>query len=204
MTRTRSSAEPEQNFYIAYTDMAFTMVLVMTLITVLVVLYGRIGWDDIQYKKAQSQIQREVAQVYAKSRFPAPYVNKGRNDPPGAQRWVFNQQNLFEPGTARLTPRSRRNLLTFAKVVREHDDQWRRLRIEGHTRPPRGQEGDNWQLSAARAEMVARIFSGAGHIPAYKMAIAGRAGQNPIFKKTHPGNERVEILIEYAASTRAR
>ncbi|AIZ45139.1 hypothetical protein QR90_08535 [Deinococcus radiopugnans] len=193
----RRTPDVEQNFYIAYADMAFTMVLVMTLIAVLVVLYGRIGWDDIQYKQAQAQIQREVISAYARTKLRAPYVNKGRNDPPGAQRWVFNQKNLFLPGTAQLTQESRRTLLAFAGVVREHDQQWRRLRIEGHTKPPRRGEPDNWQLSAARAEMVTRIFSGAGHIPAYKMAIAGRAGQNPIFKGSQSGNERVEILIEY-------
>ncbi|MFN4252356.1 flagellar motor protein MotB [Deinococcus sp.] len=201
MTRRRTS-DIESNFYIAYTDMAFTMVMVMTLIAVLVVLYGRIGWDSIQYKKAQAQVEREVKDAYAQNNLKAPYVNRGRNDPPGAQRWVFNQQNLFTPGTARLTVNSRRALLEFARVVREHDDQWRRLRIEGHTRPPRPGEADNWQLSAARAEMVTRVFSGAGHIPAYKMAIAGRAGQNPIFKASQTGNERVEILIEYANSAK--
>ncbi|GGR53191.1 hypothetical protein GCM10008959_13360 [Deinococcus seoulensis] len=201
MTR-RRTPDIESNFYIAYTDMAFTMVMVMTLIAVLVVLYGRIGWDSIQYKKAQAQVEREVKDAYAQNNLKAPYVNRGRNDPPGAQRWVFNQQNLFTPGTARLTVNSRRALLEFARVVREHDDQWRRLRIEGHTRPPRPGEADNWQLSAARAEMVTRVFSGAGHIPAYKMAIAGRAGQNPIFKASQTGNERVEILIEYANSAK--
>ncbi|PJI55681.1 hypothetical protein CTI14_02765 [Methylobacterium radiotolerans] len=165
-------------------------------------LYGRIGWDDIQYKQAQSQIQNEVKAAYAKGNTAAPYVNKAAMTP-RSPALVFSQQNLFEPGTAQLTPQSRTALLRFAGIVRQHEKLWRRLRIEGHTKPPQGQASDNWQLSAARAEMVARVFSGAGHIPAFKMAIAGRAGQNPIFKenKGHPANERVEILIEYATTT---
>lgn len=199
----RQTPEVEQNVFIAFTDMALTMVMVMVLLVVLITLYGRIGWDNIQYKQAQGQVETEVRTAYAQRRIPAPYVNKGRNDPPGAQRWVFSQQNLFEPGSARLTAQSRLNLLQFANIVRAHQDLWRRLRIEGHTMPQQGAAEDDWQLSAARAEMVARVFSGTGHIPAYKMAIAGRAGQNPLFSadKKNPANERVEILIEYAAKT---
>ena len=200
--RRQAKPEAEPNFYVAYTDMALTMVLVMTLIAVLVTLYGRIGWDNIQYKKAQAEVKREVLQAFPKRS--APYVNDGKNDPPGAQRWVFSQRNLFQPGTAVLTPESRVMLLKFARIVKSHDDLWKRLRIEGHTLPPlESNAPDNWRLSAERAEMVTRIFAGAGHIPAFKMAIAGRAGQNPIDRtnKRNPANERVEILIEYALKT---
>lgn len=196
--RRPTPSTPELNFYVAYTDMALTMVLVMTLISVLITLFGRIGWDNIQYKQAQEEVRREVLHAFPAAL--APYVNGGKNDPPGAQRWVFSQRNLFQPGTATLTPESRILLLRFAHIVKSHDDLWKRLRIEGHTLPPVGQAPDNWRLSAERAEMVTRIFSGAGHIPAYKMAIAGRAGQNPLDRTNpkNPANERVEILIEYA------
>lgn len=201
--RTRAGRRPEVdvNYYIAFTDMAFTLVLVMVLVVVVVTVFGRVGWDDIKYKEAQRTVAEAVETAYASRLDAAPDQNHAKNDPAGAQRWVFDQSNLFEGGTARLTPQGRADLLRFAEVVREHQVLWRRLRIEGHTRPPRHpDERDDWGLSAGRAEEVARVFSGAGHIPAFRMAIAGRAGQNPRYpgQPDNPANERVEILVEYS------
>ncbi|WP_415814419.1 flagellar motor protein MotB, partial [Deinococcus marmoris] len=157
-----------------------------------------VGWDDIKYRDAQAQMVQAVRKAYQGTA--APQVNEQKNDPPGAQRWVFAQTNLFQPGTAKLTPTGRSTLLRFAGVIRNKQELWRRLRIEGHTRPTRSGERDDWLLSSQRAEQVARIFQSAGHVPPYRMAIAGRAGQNPQFRNdlNNPVNERVEFLIEYA------
>lgn len=85
-------------------------------------------------------------------------------------------------------------------MLRKHKDKWRRIRIEGHTLPPKLGEPDDWELSSKRAAVVARVFASKGHIPSYLLAVAGRAGQDPQNKErpTDPANERVEIIIEYA------
>lgn len=194
----RAVRDLEINPYIAFTDLAFTLVLVLVMVVVTVTLYGRIGWDDIKYKQAQASVRTAVIEAYPRK--DRPFVNNGRNDPPGAQRWVFAQANLFRKGTATLTPSGRAVLLQFAGVVQSRQTMWRRLRIEGHTLPNRSGQQDEWLLSAQRAEQVAVLLQGAGHVPSYRMAIAGRAGQNPSFpsEPMNPANERVEILIEYA------
>lgn|GEM_PF-4849605 len=95
-----------------------------------------------------------------------------------------------------------KSLILFAKVLKQNRTFWRRVRIEGHTIPPKIGESDDWELSSARAAAVARTVHKYGHIPSYYLAVAGRAGQNPLDKSkpnaNDPANERVEIVVEYA------
>ena len=41
---------------------------------------------------------------------------------------------------------------------------------------------DDWELSAARAAVVARQIQLAGRIPSFYLAVAGRAGQNHLYR----------------------
>ena len=41
---------------------------------------------------------------------------------------------------------------------------------------------DDWELSAARAAVVARELQTSGKIPSYYLAVAGRAGQNHLYR----------------------
>lgn len=189
----------DSNPYIALSDLALNLVLVLVFFVAALVVIGRSGWEDVKYKDAQQRVRLAVRDGLPESLRPN---NTPKNDPPGAQRWVFTNRQLFLEGQQALSREGRRVLTDFAKILCRHPD-WRRIRVEGHTRPPRPGEPDNWLLSAGRAAVVATAFTNDGGVKPYHVAVAGRAGQAPIDKKwpDNPSNERVEIIIEYTTAT---
>ncbi|MFC6804031.1 flagellar motor protein MotB [Deinococcus caeni] len=122
-----------------------------------------------------------------------------RNDPPGAQRWVFRSQGMFQGNTAKLSPAGQAALVAFARVLRAEQVSWKRVRIEGHTQTSRPNTPERWDLSAVRASAVAEVFYLRGGISPNRLAIAARGGQTSYAGvKFDPRNERVEIVVEYA------
>lgn len=201
MARIRHSLMDDTiNPYIALSDLTINLVLILVFFMAGVVAVGRAGWEQVRYRDSQSAFQEAVEERLSMTH--KPVEHKGKNDPPGAQRWVFKNTQLFEPGTAELTAEGRDSLVEFAELLKDHKDKWRRIRVEGHTLPPAPFERNNWTLSNARAEKVARVFSGSGGIASYFLSASGRGGQNPITDDPlDPSNERVEIVIEYALNS---
>lgn len=145
-------------------------------------------------------------------------LTRYRNDPPGAQRWLVYGSQLFEPNSTQLTAEGKQRLRGFARVLREHHRQaqqqyphpewtkytWRRIRIEGHNRPTRRGEKENWALAAGRAAAVAQYLQECG-IPPWHVSISSRGGQTRLdstLPPEDPRHERVEIVLEYAAFRR--
>jgi chemotaxis protein MotB len=184
--------------YIALADLCINLVLILAFFVAATTLLGKVGWDQVRYKDQE----REFAEAVAGSLRPAvrPQEVRWRNDPPGAQRWVFTRAALFVPGTSILTPEGTEVLTTFAELLNRHRRSWRRIRVEGHTMPPLPDEPDEWALSAERAAAVEAILYHQGHIQPYLLAVSGRAGQAPLYISATPDprNERVEIVVEYA------
>ena len=153
------------NPYIAFTDLALSLVFILVFFTAAVLAIGQVGWDQVKYKDAQKDV---LAAIVAAPLSERPQVLSAtlRNDPPGAQRWAFSgrRTTLFEKDSARLTALGRINLLEFARAL-EKVPRWRRIRIEGHTLQ---RKGSDWALSALRASEVADLFSreGKGNDPA--------------------------------------
>lgn len=196
-------AEDSLNPYIAFTDVGINLILILIFFVAAVLTIGRTGWEKIRYQEPMEQFKRAVHQRMAAAAGPEALEPEERNDPPGAQRWVFAGRRLFYPNTARLTPQGASSLMQFAKILGQHRDKWRRIRIEGHTIPPLPGQRDDWELSAQRAAIVARVFHAEGRIPSYFLAVSGRAGQAPVDKpnRLNPANERVEIVIEFSLMT---
>lgn len=189
--------DTELNPYIVFTDLATNLVLILMFFLAALAVVGQVGWEEVRYKDAQ-----EVVREAVNSAFPSiqrPYENDNRNDPPGVQRWVFQNSLLFLPNSVELSDAGRDILIRFANVLRKNG-AWRRIRIEGHTMPPQPGERNDWERSAAMAASVARVFEDAGGIAPWFLAISGRAGQNPINpdNPSNPANHRVEILLEYS------
>lgn len=175
------------NPYIALSDLVISVILIV----VFYVALGQLGLINLRYQRAMDDFATQVNQ-----RLPSevrPYWEKGRNDPPGVQRWVFSGKSLFVPvarGTSasvlpappQLTPAGSEALTGFARLLKENQSRWRRVRIEGHTQPPEDGQMDDWELSAARAALVARQIQTGGRIPSWFLAVAGRAGQNHLYK----------------------
>lgn len=185
------------NPIIAFADVLLSLVLILAFVTSAITLAGRVGWENIRYKESQQLVRDAVLRALEEDF--RPYEEVGRNDPPGVQRWVFQTGQLFIQDSTELSERGVDILTRFAAVLRENGD-WRRIRIEGHTQPPLESQDNDWELSATRAASVARVFTGPGAIEPWYLAVAGRAGQNPINPRDRfdPRNERVEILLEYS------
>lgn len=196
-------SEESINPYIAFTDVGINLILILVFFVAAVLTIGRAGWEKIRYQEPMEQFRRAVVQKIPVAICPKALKPEERNDPPGAQRWVFAGRQLFYPNTAQLTPQGASSLIQFAKILGQHRDKWRRIRIEGHTIPPLPGQRDDWELSAQRAAIVARVFHAEGRIPSYFLAVSGRAGQAPVDKtnRQNPANERVEIVIEFSMMT---
>lgn len=185
------------NPIIALADVLLGLVLILAFVATAITLAGRVGWEELRYKDAQQQVREAVQLALAEG--VRPYEDIGKSDPPGVQRWVFQTSQLFRADSLELSEQGTQVLAAFAGVLRENGG-WRRIRIEGHTQPPVVSTENEWELSAARAASVARIFTGLGGIEPWFLAVAGRAGQNPVNRgdRLDPRNERVEILLEFS------
>jgi chemotaxis protein MotB len=121
-------------------------------------------------------------------------------------RFVFQSEVLFPPGSAEITPEGQEQLSALAKTVlgiaKEIPDNvpWI-LRVDGHTDsvPIHNERfASNWELSAARAISVVRFLIDQG-VPAQRVAAAGFADNQPL-EPEKPGagdakNRRIEIKL---------
>lgn len=190
------------NPYIALADSTLNLVMVLVLFIATVLL--AILQKEDTYINNRVGFAEAVAAAIPDTIRPAPLDATKRNDPPGAQRWVFEGQLLFKTGTATLTPQGRRVLEEFVNVLARNGNMWRRVRIEGHTTRTPYKQRDNWNLATDRAATVAQLLT--SHrcpISPNYIATAGRGGQDylPAYPDTDPHQERVEIVVEYAPKT---
>lgn len=201
----RGANSVDVNPYIALSDLMINMVMCFVFLTSCITVLGRLGSDDIKYKKQRETIDTQLKTIPAELR---PVWVTWKNDVAGVQRWVFSGNALFEPESTSLTTSGRETLLTFLKVLKGHRNSWTRLRIEGHSLPPIKGKNDDFLESAVRASAVARVLSGAGGVEPNFLVVSGKAGQDVLYPllingKVDPRNERVEIIIEFG-STRSQ
>lgn len=197
MTAIWQDEEQELDPYIVFTDLATNLVLILVFFLAAMTVVGQLGSEQVRYREAQADVRRAVELALPPSL--RPVENQVRNDPPGVQRWVFDNRLLFMPGSSNLSTVGEEILLAFANVLRDNG-AWRRIRIEGHTLPTLSGEEDAWEASTIRPAAVARFFTHDGAIEPWFLAVAGRAGQNPLDpgNPASPANERIEILLEYS------
>jgi chemotaxis protein MotB len=121
-------------------------------------------------------------------------------------RFVFQSEVLFAPGSADLTAPAKHRLdpvIAALRAISEKippDINWV-LRIDGHTdrRPiSNDQFASNWELSAARAISVVRYAVAQG-IPANRLAAAGFADNQPLDpgdgEEAYRRNRRIELKL---------
>lgn len=109
-------------------------------------------------------------------------------------------QVLFNSGYADLTPQANNILLGIGKILSTNKDQY--IRIEGHTDNvpiSNSNFASNWELSAARATNVLRLFADKVGIDSRLLSEIGYGEYRPVAdNKTDAGrskNRRVEIVI---------
>jgi chemotaxis protein MotB len=121
-------------------------------------------------------------------------------------RFVFQSEVLFDPGSAALSPDAQTRLALVAAALKQisgeipADLPWI-LQVEGYTdsRPiDTAQFPSNWELSTARALSVVRFLVAQG-IPANRLAAAGYGQYQPIDTANTPAayrrNRRIELKL---------
>ncbi len=121
-------------------------------------------------------------------------------------RFVFQSEVLFPPGSADLSDRGAAQIRQLGRVLREiagripPDVNWV-LRIDGHAdRTPISNQrfASNWELSAARSIAVARLLVGEG-VPATRVAPTAFGDNQPLDPAEGPAafarNRRIEFRL---------
>ncbi len=118
--------------------------------------------------------------------------------PEGLRIQLIDQEgrSMFEPGSAKPNDRARLLLRAVAKVVSQLRN---RITVAGHTSATiTGQKGgDDWALSAARANASRNVLQEAGIDPDRVYQVSGKANSDPLYPDdpTLPGNRRIAIVL---------
>jgi chemotaxis protein MotB len=131
----------------------------------------------------------------------APMVNAGKVRVTQNNRGVtveINASVLFDEGDADLTDNARGALQAVADLLR---DDPHAIEVEGHTDTTPiagGRYPSNWELSAARASTVVRLFAASGIVDK-RLAAVGRAANVPLAANDTPEgrarNRRVAVTV---------
>ncbi|SFV03085.1 flagellar motor protein MotD [Pseudoduganella namucuonensis] len=131
----------------------------------------------------------------------APLVKEGKVRVTQNSRGVsveINASVLFDPGLAKLTAESREALVAVAGLLKTDTHN---VQVEGHTdNVPISNTyfPSNWELSAARAGAVVRLFIDAGMAPS-RLSAVGHADNIPVAPNDQPEsrarNRRVAVTI---------
>ena len=130
-----------------------------------------------------------------------PLVNSGKVRVTQNSRGVtveINASVLFDEGDAALVGSARDTLQAVAGVLK---DDRHAIEVEGHTDSTpiaNGRFPSNWELSAARASTVVRLFADSG-VAERRLAAVGRAANVPLAPNDDPigraRNRRVAVTI---------
>jgi chemotaxis protein MotB len=117
--------------------------------------------------------------------------------PEGLRIQLVDQEgrSMFDESSAQPNDRARLLLRAVAKVVNQLHN---RISISGHTSTTVGaHNGDDWQLSANRANASRVVLQQAGVDPDRVYQVAGKANADPLYPDdpTLPGNRRIAIVL---------
>ena len=122
--------------------------------------------------------------------------------PEGLRIQLIDQEgrSMFEPASARPNDRARLLLRAVSKVVSQLHN---RITVAGHTSaevgaaPRAGRAGDDWALSAARANASRAVLQEAGVDPDRVYQVSGKAASDPLYPDdpTLAGNRRIAIVL---------
>ena len=114
--------------------------------------------------------------------------------------YVSLQENLLFPsGSAVVNPKGKQALGTLAQVLNSNPDI--NVVVEGHTDsiPIHGKFQDNWDLSTARANAIARILIDNYQVDPTRITASGKSKYEPVDTNDTPEgrqhNRRTEIIL---------
>jgi chemotaxis protein MotB len=118
--------------------------------------------------------------------------------PEGLRIQLIDQEGraMFDPASAKPNDRARLLLRAVSKVVSRLNN---RITVAGHTSATVGgaSPGDDWALSAARANAARNILQEAGVQADRIYQVSGKANSDPLYPDdpTLPGNRRIAIVL---------
>lgn len=149
----------------------------------------------VREKKRMTHLAKDIMKVLA------PLVKEGKvrvTQTPKGVTVEINASVLFGPGDAALSTESHQALSAVGLVLKDDNHK---VIVEGHTDINPIQNAffaSNWELSAARASRVVRLFSDIG-ISEKRLTASGKASTEPvsdnISAQGRARNRRVSILI---------
>ena len=103
---------------------------------------------------------------------------------------------MFDQASAKPNDRARLLLRAVAKVINRLPN---RITVAGHTSASLASEtqGDDWALSAARANAARSVLQEAGVQPDRIYQVSGKANSDPLYADdpSLPGNRRIAIVL---------
>jgi chemotaxis protein MotB len=119
--------------------------------------------------------------------------------PEGLRIQLVDQEgrSMFEQGSTQPNPRARLLLQAVSKIIGQLHN---RITIAGHTSATAGAAasgGDDWALSAGRANAARAVLEEAGVAADRVYQVAGKANSEPLYPDdpTLPGNRRIAITL---------
>ncbi|WP_174301913.1 flagellar motor protein MotB [Caulobacter sp. S45] len=118
--------------------------------------------------------------------------------PEGLRIQLVDQEgrSMFDQGSAKPNDRARLLLRAVSQVVRQLHN---RITVSGHTSAVvgAGAGGDDWALSAARANAARSVLQEAGVEADRIYQVSGKANSDPLYPDdpTLPGNRRIAITL---------
>ena len=118
--------------------------------------------------------------------------------PEGLRIQLVDQEgrSMFDQGSAKPNDRARLLLRAVSQVVRQLHN---RITVSGHTSAVvgPGAGGDDWALSAARANAARGVLQEAGVEADRIYQVSGKANSDPLYPDdpTLPGNRRIAITL---------
>ncbi len=162
------------------------------------VLKMKLGGDD-QNKKIAADIAKRVKEITQKSEKLKEAVTVQVTDMGIAIK--ISDPVGFSVGSDQLQPEFEQTLLEILGIIKDMPE--RDIRVEGHTDdvPIKSSRfPSNWELSAARALTVVKLFYQNGEDPA-KLSAVGYGEFRPLIPNSDEGarrkNRRIEIFVEY-------
>lgn len=150
----------------------------------------------------ENKLKYEIALLIKELITSDPHVrsNSGvSNDSSGVLMQV-NNNVMFKPSSAKITPEAQKVLDGVAKILREYKVS---LTVRGHADD--GEAGgvypSKWELSAARAAAATRYLAEKAGIPTTRLRAVGLADSQPLVPPTSPENIARNRRIEFFYSS---
>jgi len=170
---------------------------------------------EAETARLEEEAERLAAEAQDLSRFKSDFFGQLREVLEGqdrvrieGDRFIFNSEVLFEPGSATLSPAGEAEIIGIAELLQNIANDippgidWI-IRVDGHTDNipvnRNGRFADNWELSQARALSVVRFMSEAYGFDPRRLAANGFGEFQPInpldTEEARAQNRRIELKL---------